>query len=179
MALGSLWGGGRPGGCHCGGCEWGESPERSLSVWTHWSLLCHSLLPPASCAHLGPLPRMASTTGLCLPKSYPSVILALCCHLCAVCSDFSALSPVPLPEASALPCLQLPLELGTSVSWGSWGSGCGLLFWAEARPRLSYVSLAPSMGQMPHGPPLSTLTSGLPHGALALQTEPSPPFVTV
>lgn len=79
---------------------------------------CHLLF----CACAGPLPRMGSTTCLCLPKSCSSIILALCRLPRAACSDFSALSPVPLPEASALPCLQLPLELSVSVPWGSWVS---------------------------------------------------------
>lgn len=95
--------------------------RRPLPGWAHWSLPWHSLLPPASCAHPGPLPRMASMPYLCLAKSCPSVILAPC-HLHAECSDFFALSAVPLPEALALPCLQLPLELSTSVPWGGWVS---------------------------------------------------------
>lgn len=112
-------------GCPClGGWARGSTcaPAPPLQPG-HPGLLLHSLLPAASsCACAGPLPRMASTTCLCLPKSYPSVILVLCRLLRAACLDFSALSPVPLPEVSALPCLQLPLERRTSVPQGSWAS---------------------------------------------------------
>lgn len=112
----------------CGGPWWADGREGTPVPQPCPCSLGALGSAPAPCCHLlfcalaGPLPRMGSTTCLCLPKSCPSIILALCRLLRAGCSDFSALSPVPLPEALALPCLQLPLELSMSVPWGSWVS---------------------------------------------------------
>lgn len=88
---------------------------------------CHLPLPVlVRDPYLEWLPRPVSACPS-LPFSY----FGPCLLLRAACLDFSALSPVPLPEASALPCLQLPLERCTSVPWGSWvsvavGSSSGL-----------------------------------------------------
>ena len=86
----------------------------------------HSELPaarrPLTSAQAGPPPGMSSMTCLCLPRFYPSIILTLSLFLHAAYCDFSALCPVPLSEAAAMLCLQLPLELGTSALRGSWVS---------------------------------------------------------
>lgn len=68
---------------------------------------------------------------LCLPRFYPSIILTLCLLLHAACSDFSALSSVPLSEVAAVLCLQLSLDL--SILWESSVSVAVLLLQTEAQ----------------------------------------------